>query len=243
VIGSGRALALLACLIAGCSAGEGLHSDRLRSVIQQEESRFFTSPAPPSTKVLVPTTPALGFYLKPTGFLHREFDWTDRDREIVLAWADGRRTEGLITNGRFVHQSSIKGDTFAELKASAARHGADLLVIFDGAASVDRYNNYKAALWYWTIVGAYVADGTQSDALCLVNVTIWDVKTGTMIFSEEAEGRSQIVGPAAIVDDEQGVLTARRQALDKILELVAQRLRDRHKEPAMKPGQTEHRDK
>jgi hypothetical protein len=104
------------------------------------------------------------------------------------------------------------------LRESAIRHGADLLLIVDGAAAVDRYNNYKAPLLYWTILGAYVADGTHSDALCLVRGALWDVRRETKLVEEEAQGLSKTVGPAARVEDGEGVTAARRQALTKLME-------------------------
>jgi hypothetical protein len=222
---------LMIYLTAGCAGSQGLHPEPLQNLLREEEARF-SGPqhSPPSTTI--PSQPAppasanLGLYLKPTGFFERAFEWTDRDREAILAWAQQRQPNGPETRARFVPQSSLKGDTLAELRASAARYGADLLVMFDGAAAVDRYNNYKAPLLYWTILGAYLADGTQSDALCLIRGSVWDVKTGTLLFADEAEGRSQTVGPAAFVDDHAMVLAAKQQALASLLQLMEQRRRN-----------------
>lgn len=230
-------IVLMVWLTAGCAASQGLHPDQLRNMLQREEARFGGSPTlqlPAADSPLV-TAPSVGLYLKPTGFLHRGFDWTDRDRETVLAWANKLQADGATTSGKFVPQTSLKGDTFSELRASAARYGADVLVIFDGAASVDRYNNYKAPLLYWTILGAYLADGTKSDAICMVKASAWDVKTGERLFSEETDGLAKAVGPAAFVDDDQVILSARQQAMGKLLELVAQRFRAMKIQPAASP--------
>lgn len=219
----------MTCVIAGCAGSQGLHSDRLREILKQEESRFVGLQAspPPAMSSTKPAAPALGLYLKPTGFLHREFEWTAGDRDTVLAWARDILPGAAATSAGFVPMSSLKGDSFAELRASATRYSFDLLVLIDGAAAVDRYNNYKAPLLYWTIIGAYFADGTQSDALCLVTGSVWDVKTGALLFSEQTEGRAQAVGPAAFVDDDQVVLTARRQALAELLRKLKHRLAGR----------------
>jgi hypothetical protein len=226
MIRTGFTILLLICVNVGCAGSQGLHSEQLRDTLKQEESRFVGSQTsqPPTGSSTRPTAPALGLYLKPTGFLHREFEWTDRDRETVLAWARGILPGAAATSAGFVPLSSLKGNTLTELRASATRYGFDLLVLIDGAAAVDRYNNYKAPLLYWTILGAYVADGTQSDALCLVKGSVWDVKTGSLLFSEDAEGRAQAVGPAAFVDDDQVLLNARRQALADLLAKLKDRL-------------------
>jgi hypothetical protein len=211
---------LLIGAIAGCASSQGLHPNQLRAILQQEELRF-VGPLPATGNSTKPTPPALGLYVKPTGFLHREFEWTDRDRETILAWSKALRLGSGGKSLGFVPLASLKGNTLTELRASAARYGADWLLIFDGAAAVDRYNNYKASLLYWTILGAYVADGTHSDALCLVKATLWDVKTGAQLFEQEAEGTTKKVGPAVYVDDGEEIERARKVALETLLHRLA----------------------
>jgi hypothetical protein len=208
--------------LGGCASSQGLSLDSLESVIRQEESRFIDTPAAAALPAQ-PHAPTLGLYLKPTGFLYREFEWIGRDRDAVSAWS---RRVPLGTGGRstgFLTLSSLKGQTLTELRAAATRYGIDWLLIFDGAAAVDRYNNYKAGLWYWTLVGAYLADGTHSDALCLVKATLWDVKTGARVFEEQAEARTKTVGPAARVDDLREIERARMTALNTLLERLTER--------------------
>jgi hypothetical protein len=191
-------------------------------VIRQDESRFVDAPAaavaPP--RLIGPT---LGFYLKPTGFLRREFEWTGHDRDMVLAWSkqiplgQGGKSTGFLT------PSSLKDHTLTELRATAARYGVDWVLIFDGAVAIDRYNNYKAPLLYWTLIGAYLADGTHSDALCLLKATLWDVKTGARLFEEQAEAETKSVGPAALVVDKEQVERARTMAMNTLLQRLADR--------------------
>ena len=210
----------LLLFLTGCASSQGLHVASLQQTLQDEETRF--AGALPSTSTANPSIrqgpPKLGLYVMPTGFLRHEFEWTDADREALLAWANGLQRDGLISGASFIQFSSIKGSQLAQLRESAARHGADLLLIVDGAATVDRYNNYKGVLLYWTILGAYFADGTHSDALCLVRGALWDVRGVTKLFEEDAQGLSKIVGPAARVEDREGVTAARRQALANLME-------------------------
>jgi hypothetical protein len=206
----------------GCTSSQGLSRDSLQSVIRQEESRFLDAPAAAAAPARL-NGPTVGLYLTPTGFMHREFEWTGRDRDMVLTWSkqlplgQGGKSTGLLT------LSSLKGHTLTELRTTAARYGVDWVLIFDGAAAVDRYNNYKAPLLYWTLLGAYLADGTHSDALCLLKATLWDVKTGARLFDEQAEAETKSVGPAALVDDKEQVERARTMAMNALL----QRLTDR----------------
>ena len=213
------ALAILLFLTA-CASSQGLHLASLQQTLQDEEARFVG--APPSESTANTSTrqgpPKLGLYVMPTGFLHHEFEWTNADRESLLAWTNGLQRDGLISSASFIQLSSIKGNQLVQLRESAVRHGMDLLLIVDGAATVDRYNNYKGPLLYWTIFGAYFADGTHSDALCLVRGALWDVRGETKLVGEEAQGLSKRVGPAARVEDQEGVTAARRQALTRLME-------------------------
>src|SRR5574341_1063770 len=189
-----RIIAVALWLLTGCASSQGLHPEPLNQLLRYEEQRF-VGELPPKTIATNPsghTIPKLGLYLKPTGFLNREFEWTDGDRDTLMAWANGLRSSGLFSGASFVRQSWLKGNTLGELRQSAARYGADLLLIVDGAASVDRYKNHKASLLYWTILGAYLADGTHSDALCLLRGSVWEVKTGTR--------RVPVEGPGSVVD-------------------------------------------
>lgn len=215
---------ILLPFLSACAGSRGLHPDLLQQTLQDEEARFAGVLSSESrTNSSIRQGPLrLGLYMVPTGFLRHEFDWTDADRESLLAWANGLQRDGLISGASFIQNSSIKGNTLAQLRESAARYGADILLIVDGAAAVDRYNNYKASLLYWTILGAFFADGTQSDALCLVRGSLLAVREDTKLFGEEAQGMSKIVGPAARVEDREGVTAARRQALT----LLMQKLRD-----------------
>ena len=213
-------LPVLLLFFAGCASSQGLHLDSLQQTLNDEEARF--AGAQPSTSAVSPSTnqgpPKLGIYLMPTGFLHHEFEWTDTDRESLLAWANELQRDRLISGASFIHIASIKGNQLVQLRESAIRQGMDLLLIVDGAATVDRYNNYKGALLYWTILGAYFAHGTHSDALCLVRAALWDVRGEAKLAQEEAQGSSKIVGPAARVDDRDGITAARRQALTTLME-------------------------
>lgn len=217
---------VLCVLITGCAGSRGLHPDVLRDLLTREASRFAGSSSTANRPAHLPATrgATLGLYLNPTGFIQREFEWTERDRDILLTWAAGLQKAGTFANTKMVSQSSLRGNSLGELRESAMRYGTDLLIVLDGASEVDRYNNFKAPLLYWTILGAYLADGTHSNALCLLRGTVWDVKSGSLLFQEEAEGRSQIVGPAAFVDNVDMVNKARHQALSQLLETLKNRL-------------------
>jgi hypothetical protein len=47
---------------------------------------------------------------------------------------------------------------------------------------------------------------------------LWDVRGETKLGEEEAQGLSKIVGPVALVRDQEGVTATRRLALTKLME-------------------------
>ena len=73
--------------LTACASSQGLHLDSLQQTLQDEEVRFVG--ALPSTSTTNSSTrqgpPKLGLYVMPTGFLRHEFEWTDADRESLLA--------------------------------------------------------------------------------------------------------------------------------------------------------------
>ncbi len=209
-------------LLWGC-ASHGLHADALRQVLADDASRFIGGPGqgdlPAHPRESAEKT--LGLYVAPTGYLRHGFEWTDRDRETVLQWATRLSQTGVARRASFIPPASLKGQTLTRLREAAARYRADKLLVIEGAAMVDRYSNYKGRLLYWTILGAYFADGTHSDALCLVRGTLWDVRTGARLASEETEGHAATMGPAALLDDNDVIRQAKRQALEDLLAKLA----------------------
>ncbi|HJT20316.1 MAG TPA: hypothetical protein VJ746_07585 [Nitrospira sp.] len=212
--------------LSACTRSHGLHMAELHDVLRSDAVSFqgtaTPSPDEPGRGARIP--PILGVYLVPTGFVRHGFEWSDRDRDLVVAWGKGLSSQHTLAGAMALTPSSLKGGTLKEVRHTAARYGADVLLTVEGAAAVDRYNNYKAGLLYWTILGAYLADGTHSDAACVVAGTAWDIKTGARLFSETAEGTAGTIGPAALVNDADEVEHAKRLALDRLLPLLEQRL-------------------
>lgn len=215
---------IIVLTLTGCASSKGLDRTALRETLRQNALHQvdFTDHRP-APRLTLPTKLAL--YLRPTGFLNRHFDWTDADKDAFRAWAQDLKSRGLLSDFYVVAESSATGKTLQHLRVVAARYGADALLIVDGADDIDRYNNYKGPLLYWTILGAYLANGTHSDAVCFVTASLWDVRTGALYFTEEAEGQAHLVGPAAFVEDKDSIEQAKKNALDALAKRVVEQLR------------------
>lgn len=202
-------------ILTGCAASQGLDRTSLLETLRRDTDQFLTqgNPAPPqSSRLSVPFT--LGVYFKPSNYLRRRFEWTSADKEALVAWGERLKTEGVLSDILLLADSSVHGTTLNDIRLAAARYGADAVLIVDGAAAVDRYNNAKAAFSYWTILGAYLASGTHSDALVLLEGTFWEIRTQSLRFSVEAEGLAKTVGPAAFVRDRDTIEQAKHQAIE-----------------------------
>jgi hypothetical protein len=120
--------------------------------------------------------------------------------------------------------STIQGNTFRDIRQAAARYNADALLVIRGASAVERYNNGHAA-WYATGIGAYLAHGTESHALFMMQGTLWDVRTGYLYGTQTAEGETTLIGPATSLDDKSAVAEAKDVALERFSKELADMLR------------------
>jgi hypothetical protein len=91
-------------------------------------------------------------------------------------------------------------------------------------AAVDRYNNGYAVL-YPTLIGAYFAPGTVSEALFIVDGSLWDVRTERLYATQTAEGHSKAVGSAVSVEDKQVLAQAKKSAVDEFSKRMVDELR------------------
>ena len=151
-------------------------------------------------------------------------NWLTLDKEAILNSLRPLTEEGIVKTAFVLADSTVQGSLNQDIRLAAARYNADVLLIVSGAASIDRYNNGYAA-WYATILGAYLAPGTQSDALFMIEGTVWDVRTGYLYGTQAAEGTAQSIGPAASLDDKEVVALAKEAAVESFGKHTADLLR------------------
>jgi uncharacterized lipoprotein YmbA len=213
-------------LLAGCASSQGLDRRMIESILQQDfASMTEGAPAEPVRSPRLASPVKLAIYLQPTGLLQRQFDWNAGDRDHLTTWAEALKSQGLLSDLWFLPDSSLPTRTIGALRAAARRYHADLLLVVTGAGAIDRYNNVKASLWYWTIVGPYKADGTHSDALAVLKGSLWSTGSGELLGIDEVEGLVKRVGPAATVDDQDTIRQAERLALEQLSGKIGERLR------------------
>lgn len=161
-------------------------------------------------------------------------DWLGEDKDQVLDRLRPLNSEAILSSVFILAESTVQGTLNRDIRLAAARYNADVLLIVNGAAAVDRYNNGYAA-WYATGLGAYLAPGTHSDALFMIEGTLWDVRSGYLYGTQSAEGTARSVGPAAYLEDKHVVARAKAAALESFADHLADLLR-RMKESFAQPS-------
>lgn len=172
---------------------------------------------------LTPTLPELRLPLRvgiafAPGDRHADLPEVERDRLL-------RRVKDAFTNRPYISSIEViptaylrpRGG-FENLEQAARMFNVDVvtLISYD---QVQFSDNNRLSLLYWTIVGAYVINGSQYDVSTLVDATVFDVKSRNMLF--RAPGTSQIKGSSALVKLSEASREARtegyRQAIDEMI--------------------------
>jgi hypothetical protein len=129
----------------------------------------------------------------------------------------------ILTDTFVLMDATLQGENIRGIRQAGARHGADMVLIVGGAAAIDRHNNRYAWL-YPTVIGAYLAPGTESDAVALVTGSLWATHSEWHAPIQTVEGVSKLVGSAVLVDDTAVLQEAKKQAIQSLCERVADQL-------------------
>lgn len=212
-------LPLALVTLSACAGSKGFDRTEMHEVLRQTVNLPQQQTAPGATERPVPAL-AVPFRLG-VFFARREFptrraiqrvEWLSRDKEALLRSLVPLQDQHILRESIIIADSSVQHASLTEIRKAAARYDAEVLMIVTGVGSVDRYNNGYAAL-YPTIIGAYLAPGTVSDALFLIEGSLWDVRSGVGYGTEGAEGTATKVGPATSLEDQAVLDEAKAAAL------------------------------
>lgn len=209
---------LLMLLAGGCAGSAGFDRHALRATFGAAEIQDAQrASAVPHTDMPNPPHPlrlALYFVERdmPIRRQIRMAKWMDTDKDALLNRLAHLQHEGIVADTFLLTDSTIHGYDVPKIRQAAARYDADAVLIVEGVGSVDRYNNGYAA-WYVTLIGAYMAPGTVSEALFMVSGSLWDARTERLYGTQTAEGRSKLTGSAVLLEDDQVLAQAKTAAL------------------------------
>lgn len=150
--------------------------------------------------------------------------WEDEDRSAILEALAPVVEAGIIKEPRVITDSILPGDGVRDARFAAALHEADAVLIVTGATAIERRST-PAALLYPTVVGLWVAPGSQSEGICVATGTIWDVRSGFLYGAAEAEATWAETVPLMLVDEDRARAAAKRQAILSLAQDLERRFR------------------
>jgi rhombotail lipoprotein len=180
-----------------------------------------------SQGVPLSTPVRLGVFFVHHDFPHRQsvraVEWPARDRDQLLRELAPLQDTHVLQDAFVLMDATLRGDDIRGIRQAGARHGADVVLIVDGVAAVDRYNNRFAWL-YPTVIGAYLAPGTESDTLVMITGDVWAVRSEWHAPMQTVEGISTLVGSAVLVEDIASLQEAKKYAIRALGQRIVDQL-------------------
>jgi len=209
---------------AGCTSSQGFNrsaiSETLLSTPASDQQRQL-----PTSRLSTPFHLAV-FFIQRTvtpGAPVQPVDWRSTDGDALLRWLTPLQDEHILADTFVLIDPTIRGEHIENIKQAAVRYGADAVLLVDGSTAIDRYNNGYASL-YPTVLGAYLAPGTVSQALVMMSGSLWDVRSDWHAPTETVEGSSKAVGPAFLIEDGTAIVDAKEAALEAFSKRVAEQI-------------------
>ena len=214
----------------GCASRTGFDRDAMQARLYSDSP--IASDRLPSGDTSITTHPALPFKLAiffverevPRGRGLHKVQWLSADKDALKLWLKSLRDERVLSELFLLTDPTIQGRDVEKIRQAAARYGMDAVLILDGIGAVDRFNNGYAAL-YPTLIGAYLAPGTECEALVMLESTLWDVRSDRPYFSQDNAGTWKTVGPAMSVEDRDVLAQAKHAAFEEFGSRIADRFR------------------
>lgn len=211
----------------GCASSQGFDRAAISEALHIDRDRNRDqSLASPASNLSLPFR--LGVFFSdrdiPTGQSIRKVEWLGADRDQLLRLLATLQDTEILTETVVLMDATLRGKNVLAIRQAGARYGAGAVLIVQGAAAVDRYNNRYAWL-YPTWIGAYFAPGTESSALVALNGNLWEVQSGRQLLTQAVEGVSKSVGPAVFLEDDDVVAQAKEAAIEALSKRIIDQLR------------------
>ena len=209
-------LGLIVTVSAGCASSQGFNRAAMIETLHVDPTPDQNNEPLANQSSRLSTPFRLGIFFEdhniPARQSIRKVEWLSADRSQILREFAPLQDEQILRDTFVLMDATLRGDDIRGIRQAGARYGADLVLIVRGAAAVDRYNN-RYALLYPTLIGAYLAPGTESDGLVMVTGSLWAVRSEWHAPIQTVEGASKVVGSAVLVDDSTALQEAKEQAI------------------------------
>jgi rhombotail lipoprotein len=151
-------------------------------------------------------------------------EWLSEEKDRLVQRLAQLRNDQILREVVVLAEPTVRTLTPQELRQASVRYGIDVLLLVDGVGAVSRHNN-AYALFYPTLLGAWLAPGTVIDALFILDGTLLDLRTDTRLDGLTAEGQAQRTGAVVLVEDADALKEAKGRAIDAFGGRVEDRLR------------------
>ncbi len=221
-------LALIVALSAGCANSQGFNRAAMIEALHVNLPPDQNNRPPASQDSRLSPPFRLGVFFVdhniPAGQSIRKVEWLSADRDQLFRELGPLRDERILTDTFVLMDATLRGEDIRIIRRAGARYGADMVLIVGGAAAIDRYNNRHAWL-YPTLIGAYLAPGTESNALVMTTGALWAVRSERPISIQTVEGISKLVGSAVMVEDDAALKEAKERAIQALGMRIVDQLR------------------
>lgn len=212
-------LPVLFVTLSACSTSQGFDRAGMQDALHQRLT-FIGEPEPKTSPTKHPSFAEpfrLGLYFVRTEFPTRQslhtITWLSAEKDALVQRLSPLRDDRIVSEIVVLADPTVLTLTRQELRQASLRYGIDALVVIDGIGSIDRYNNAYAYL-YPTIIGAWLAPGTVSDALFVISGRLWDMRADALGNRQTAEGQAQTIGAAVLVEDADVLNEAKHRAIE-----------------------------
>ena len=210
------AFGLTVVLSAGCAGSQGFDRSAMTEVLHIASSSDGGNRDPLTQNSALSPPVRLAVFFSDHEFPNhqslRKVEWLSADREQLLQGLASLRDQELVTDIFVLMDSTVQAGNIDGIRQASARYGADAVLVIDAAGAIDRYKNRYAWL-YPTLIGAYLAPGTESAALVIATGSLWAVHSDWQAPIQTAEGLSTIVGSAVFVEDSAALQEAKEHAI------------------------------
>jgi hypothetical protein len=218
---------LIFLLVTGCASSQGFDRASMEEALHVSPPPIPEGQSPENQDARLSLPLRLGIFFADHSFPNRQsirkVEWLTTDREQLLHQLAPLRDEHILGDTFVLMDATLRGENILGIRRAGARYGADLVLIVDGAAAVDRYNNGYAWL-YPTLIGAYLAPGTESAALVIVTGSLWETRSDWHAPNQTAEGLAKSIGSAVFTEDNRVIEQAKKTATEVLTKRLIDQL-------------------
>lgn len=223
-------LPALCLTLSACSTSKGFDRAGIHESLDQRLHIADGREPTDSPKTTAPLSKPfrLGVYFVRTEFPTRQsvrtVEWLSAEKDTLIQRLAPLRSDRIVRDVILLAEPTVQNPTVRELRQAAGRYGIDALLVIDGIGAVDRFNNAYSFL-YPTIIGAWLAPGTVSDAVFVIDGRLWDVRAESFGERQTAEGQARMVGAAVLVEDADVLTEAKQRAIEAFGARLVEHLR------------------